>query len=177
MSNVSGLAGVTANANAFKATHTNKTSQTQNNERRTADDVLASLREMMPGWNISTSTADWGEGFRNIQIDRDILERMANDPAEMERVTSMIREFESAVPELERWQEENPGQSLIINMMLDENGNTSMSASIRTLLGVETSTPFDMSQPSWLEDLMKQLGSMSQGHGATGDDQSRSWTV
>ena len=72
MSSISSMGGSTTAANAFRANSTNQTSQTQNG-RRTADDVLASLREMMPGWNISTSTADWGEGFRNIQIDRDIL--------------------------------------------------------------------------------------------------------
>ncbi|MCL2247714.1 MAG: DUF6033 family protein [Oscillospiraceae bacterium] len=163
MSSISSMSGSATAANAFRANSTNQTSQAQNG-RRTADDVLASLREMMPGWNISTSTADWGEGFRNIQIDRDILERMANDPAEMDRVTSMIREFESAVPELEQWQEQNPGQSLILSLMLDENGNTSATATIRTLLGAETSTTFDPLEPSWLENLMAQLSAPPQGH-------------
>ena len=55
------------------------------NDNKTTDDVLDSLRKLMPGWTISTSTADWGEGVRNIQIDRDILQEMADDPKAMEK--------------------------------------------------------------------------------------------
>ena len=171
MSNISGLSGATAPANAYKAPRTNQISQTQQtqmSEKKTADDVLASLREMMPGWTISTTTSDWGEGFKNIQIDREILDRMANDPAEMKRVSSMIQGFESAVPELEKWQEQNPGQSLVLSLMLDEHGNTTGTATIKTLLGAESNTTFDPSEPSWLENLMKQLNTPVQG---------QSWTV
>jgi len=133
--------------------------------KKTVNDVLASLREMMPGWTISTSSADWGEGFRNIQIDREILQRMADDPREMEKYKSMILDLENAVPELEKWQQENPGQSLIFELFLDAEGKTTSLSIVKMLLGVETRTTFELSgdRLSWAELLSQKLEALNKG--------------
>ena len=133
--------------------------------KKTVNDVLASLREMMPGWTISTSSADWGEGFRNIQIDREILQRMADDPREMEKYKSMILDLENAVPELEKWEQENPGQSMIFELFLNSEGNMTSMSIVKTLLGVETRTTFDLSGEhlSWTELIRQKLEALNQG--------------
>jgi len=139
----------------------------------TYQDVLATLRNMLPGWTISTTTADWGEGFRNIQIDRNLLERMAADPAEMERVMGIIRDFEELVPQLEQWAEQNPGQSFIMSFMLDADGNVAGLATIRTLLGVDNVTSIDLTGDSttWLDSMREAIEAMTQ------PQESRSWTA
>ena len=143
--------------------------------KKTVDDVLASLRELMPGWTISTSTADWGEGFRNIQIDRDILQRMADDPKEYEKYKNLILDFEKMVPDLEKWGEENPGQSLVFQLSLDAEGNASMSI-VKTLLGLETKTIFELPEDtsSWLELIRNRVEALTQGQVEEADG-SKSW--
>jgi len=143
--------------------------------KKTVDDVLATLRELMPGWTISTSTADWGEGFRNIQIDRDILQRMADDPKEMEKYKNLILGFEEMVPDLEKWGQENPGQSLIFQLSLDAQGNASMSI-VKTLLGVETKSVFELPDDasSWVELIRERTEALIQGQVEEADG-SKSW--
>lgn len=138
---------------------------------KTAQDVLDMLREMMPGWVIATGNGDWQPGFRNIQIDHEILERMANDPAEMERVMDIISGFEELVPQLEQWAEENTGKSLILRFLIDDDGNLTGLASIRTLLGLEGSADFDLSgdRTLWIENMFEIVGVLTQD--------SRNWTA
>jgi len=144
--------------------------------KKSVDDVLAALREMMPGWTISTTTADWGEGFRNIQIDREILQRMADDPKEMEKYVSLIREFEKAVPELEKWGQENPGQSLVFQLSFDANGNATSMSIVKTLLGTETRTLFDLPEDrsTWADIIRERVEAITKGQIEEADG-SKSW--
>jgi len=132
----------------------------QVNGSRTADDVLAHLRDLMPGWVIN---GDWQDGFRNIQIDQSVLERMAEDPAEFDRVMNLIRGFEELVPQLEQWGENNPGQSLILSFMMDAEGNLAGIATIRTLLGVESVTSMDFSgnNSTWIETMQRTIDALA----------------
>jgi len=132
--------------------------------KKTVDDVLATLRELMPGWTISTTTTGWGEGFRNLQIDRDILQRMADDPKEMEKYKTLILGFESMVEDLEKWGRENPGQSLVFEVSLDDKGAMSMSV-VKTLMGVETRTEFELPEDrqSWVEIIRERVDALLQG--------------
>ena len=133
--------------------------------KKTVDDVLASLRDLMPGWTIATSTTEWGEGFRNIQIDREILQRMADDPKEMEKYKSLILELKDAVPELEKWAQENPGQSLLFELSLNADGKVTSLSIVKTLLGAETRTTFDLPEErsSWAELIREKLDALNQG--------------
>ena len=162
--NTSNISGTTASASSSV-----KAKQAVNNKpesgKKTADDVLAALREMMPGWTISTSTADWGEGFRNIQIDRDILQRMADDPKEMEKYMSLIRDFEKAVPALEKWGKENPGQSLVFEISMSAKGDVTSMSIVKTLMGVETRTIFDLPEDrsAWVDIIRQRFDALTQG--------------
>ena len=135
------------------------------NGRKTVDDVLDSLRKMMPGWTISTSTADWGEGFRNIQIDREILQEMADDPKAMEKYSALLLDLENAVPALEQWGQENPGQSIEFGLSLDAKGNISALAVVKTLMGIDKHTAFDLPRDtsSWAEVIREKLDALNQG--------------
>ena len=145
--------------------------------KKSADDVLASLRDLMPGWTISTSTTDWGEGFRNIQIDPAILERMANDPKEFEKYKALILSFEDMVEALEKWGSENPGQSLVFQISSNsEDGELSVSI-IKTMLdGIEARTEFNLSddRQSWADIIRERVEALLQGQveDATG---AKSW--
>ena len=146
--------------------------------KKSVDDVLNQLRELMPGWTISTSTADWGEGFRNIQIDRDILQRMADDPKEFEKYKTLIMGFENMVEDLEQWGRENPGQSIVFEISLDNiDGRTSMSI-VKTLMGVETRTEFNLPEDriSWVDFIRQRVDALLQGQveDASG---SKSWVT
>ena len=146
--------------------------------KKTVDDVLDSLRAMMPGWVISTSTADWGEGFRNIQIDREILQEMADDPEAMEKYSALILDLENTVPALEKWGQENPGQSIEFGISLDEFGNASALAVIKTLMGVEKRTTFDLpgDRSSWAEIIRTRLDALNEGQ-VEDSNGSKSWIV
>jgi len=132
---------------------------------KTADDVLDYLREMMPGWTITTSSADWSEGYRNIEISRDILQSMADDPKEMEKYKSLILGLEQTVSELEKWGLENPGQSIELGVSLDAQGNATALAVVKTLMGAEIRTSFDLpgDKSSWAELIRQKLEALYQG--------------
>ena len=144
--------------------------------KKSVDDVLASLRELMPGWTISTSTADWGEGFRNIQIDRDILQRMADDPKEFEKYKAMILDLENVVDDLEQWGKDNPGQSIIFQLSLGADGKATSLSVVKTLLGVETRTVFDLPEDSktWADIIRQRVEAFTQGQIEEADG-SKSW--
>jgi len=172
---ISNISGSSAQANAaIKAKQ--KVENKPTSGKKSVDDVLASLRELMPGWTISTSTADWGEGFRNIQIDRDILQRMADDPKEFEKYKAMILDFENVVEDLEKWGQENPGQSIIFQLSLDSAGRATSLTIVKTLLGTETSTTFDLPEDSktWAEIIRQRVDDLIQGKFEDADG-SKSW--
>jgi len=174
MSNISGPTTPAGSSVASKTPVGNK----HDSGKKTVDDVLATLRELMPGWTISTSTADWGEGFRNIQIDRDILQRMADDPKEMEKYKSMILGFEDMVSDLEKWGQENPGQSIVFEISLDNKGGVTSMSIVKTLMGVETRTEFELPEDrlSWADFIRQRLDELLQGkvEDASG---SKSWVT
>ena len=137
----------------------NVSSTSQASGQMTASDVLDKLRGMMPGWVIN---GDWQSGFRNIQIDQSVLERMASDPAEFERVMEIIRGFEELVPQLEQWAEQNPGKSLLLSFNTDEDGATSLIARMIDSLGNERSASAGSGDiASWRENLQQILESFS----------------
>jgi len=133
--------------------------------KKSVDDVLATLREMMPGWTISTSTTDWGAGFRNIQIDRDILQRMADDPKEMEKYKALILGFEDMVEDLEKWGRENPGQSIVFEISLDDKGGATSMSVVKTLMGIETRTEFELPEDrlTWADFIRQRVDALLQG--------------
>ena len=137
----------------------NVSSTSQASGQMTTSDVLDKLRGMMPGWVIN---GDWQSGFRNIQIDQSVLERMASDPAEFDRVMEIIRGFEELVPELEKWAEQNPGKSLLLSFNTDEDGATSLIARMRDLTGnVRSATVGAGDIAAWRENLQQILESFS----------------
>jgi len=144
--------------------------------KKTVDDVLATLRELMPGWTISTTTADWGEGFRNIQIDREILQRMADDPKEMEKYKAIILDLEQAASALEKWEKENPGQSIIFELSLDENGEVTAMSIVKTLMGTETRSIFELPEDKskLIEYIQQKIEALNQGQVEDGFG-SKSW--
>jgi len=148
------------------------------NTPKRASDVLAALQNMMPGWNISTSSSNWGEGFRNIEIDTATLTRMANDPEAMVRYKALILDLEPLVPELEAWAEQHPDMSLDFGLQMALDGSLRAVATVRTLLGGETSARFDLTgdAPSWQSLIMQKLDALAQGE-TTNAQGGRSWQV
>jgi hypothetical protein len=66
----------------------------------TKNDVLASIKNIMPGWNVSAVAAPFqGNGPFNIAIHPDVLQRAANDPeALVELKTRVLDTFKFAAP-------------------------------------------------------------------------------
>jgi len=161
--NTSNISGQAAATSAVKAK--NAVNNKSEGGKKTVDDVLATLRELMPGWTISTSTADWGEGFRNIQIDREILQRMADDPKEMEKYKSLILDLENAASALEKWSQENPGQSIIFELSLDAKGEVTSLSIVKILMGAETRSTFELPEEksSWIDFIKERLETVNQG--------------
>ena len=160
----SNISGPSVQANS--PVKTGQAAETKNTGgKRTVDDVLATLRELMPGWTISTTTADWGEGFRNIQIDREILQRMADDPKEMEKYKAIILDLEKAASAMEKWEKENPGQSIIFELSLDENGEVTAMSIVKTLMGTETRSIFELPEDKskLIEYIQQKLEALNQG--------------
>jgi len=161
MTNISGTP-----TNASSSVNTKQPVSKHDGGKKSVDDVLASLRDSMPGWTISTSSADWGAGFRNVQIDPAILQRMADDPKEYEKYKALILSFEDMVEDLEKWGNENPGQSLVFQISLN-NEDDSLSVSIvKTMLdGIETRTEFNLSEDrqSWADIIRQRVDALLQG--------------
>ena len=144
--------------------------------KKSADDVLASLRQMMPGWNISTSSSNWSEGFRNIEICSNILNRMAEDPDSMIRYKALILDLEDAIPALEELAEQKGGNALEFGIVIDPNGGIKAMGIIRTLMGEDIRTVFDLptDQTSWQGLIQQKLDALRQGQVEEADG-SRSW--
>ena len=143
--------------------------------RKTGADVLASLRAMMPGWTITTCESEWGTGGRNVEISQSLLERMAEDADAMVRYKALLLDLEVVAPEIEAWKQENPGQYLEFGLEIHQEGVRAM-AMIRTLLGGETRTTFELTgeSPTWGDLIRQKLNSLSEGqvYDAEGN---RSW--
>ena len=148
--------------------------------RKTANDVLASLREMKPNWVISDRTTyAWGEGFRNLSICRNVLQRMADDPEAAVRYKALIFDLEDMIPKLEEWERENPDseKGMTFNLSLDLDGSVRAMAIVRTLLGGETRTEFGLNnenKTSWQDLITQKLSSLREGRGQEADGSS-SW--
>jgi len=134
--------------------------------KKTAADVLASIRQMKPGWNISTISDNWGPGVRNLQIGSGILERMAEDPEAMIRYKALILDLEELVPELEEWARQNEGSTLEFRITLDSDTTRAM-AVVRTLLGSEMRTtvelPSNGTGTSWADLIRQKLDNLREG--------------
>jgi hypothetical protein len=133
-------------------------------EKKSTEDVLASLRKMMPGWTIVTDSREWGKGVRNIEIDERVLERMAEDPEAMVRFKALILDLEEAVPALEEWARENKGQSLTFKFDIQENQLRAV-ALMTTLLGNETTSTFALptDRNMWSSMIENKLNALAQG--------------
>ena len=131
-------------------------------ENRSKQSVLASIRQMMPGWNVSTNPAELrGNGMRNLEIAPDVLERMAEDPEELVRFKAIILDLEDVVQELEEHVAENPSLAeMVLQIIIDADGNMTARGTARTQDGVQRSREFDLSDrdlPSWAELMRKHL--------------------
>jgi len=167
------LNGLQVSENSFNRARQIVENRGNSNRRLTTTDVLSSLREMMPGWNISTSSDNWGEGFRNIEIDNATLREMANDPEAMVRFKALILDFEEMVPTLEEWSAQNEGSTINLGFSIDEEGNARVLSLVRTLLGEETSNTFDLPRgSSWVDFMRQRLLGDGQADSETG---SRTW--
>jgi len=172
------LAGLTVTESSYKKAR-GIVEKKSEGHRKSTDEVLNSLRSMMPGWVIATEDeANWGAGSRNIQIDESILERMAEDPEAMVKFKALILDLEDAVPALEEWARENPGQTLDLSIKIDANGTTMAEAVVRGLMGGDQRTTFQLptegTQSSWAELISRKLESLSQGQVEEADG-SKSW--
>ncbi|MCL2398437.1 MAG: hypothetical protein FWC91_01670 [Defluviitaleaceae bacterium] len=147
----------------------------QGGTKKTAADVLASLRQMKPGWTIDTSSSNWGPGVRNLEICSDILNRMAEDPDAMVKYKAFILDLEDLVPELEKWAQQNEGKSLDFKFVLDTDGTRAISM-VKTLLGGEKRTTFELPNDgsSWAELINQKLAALNEGRAESADGSS-SW--
>ena len=173
------LSRFTVNEHSYRRAREIVNNKTQNNTtgaRKTANDVLSSIREMKPGWNVGTTTANWGEGVRNLQISQSVLQRMADDPEAMVEFKAFILDLEYVAQEMEAWQEENPGYSLQVNFNLAEQQTLQATMTIRTLLGAETRSNMELSgeRTTWADTINEKLNQMREGRSEEADG-SRSW--
>ena len=146
--------------------------------RKSANEVLSSLRNMMPGWTITTNARDWGNGMRNIEISESILDRMAEDPEAMVRFKALILDLEDKVPELEEWAQQNYGRTLEFGITWDPDGSSTRAMGIvRTLMGADIRTNFELSNSdttTWADMIRQKLEALSEGQVQDADG-SRSW--
>jgi len=154
-----------------------KNSEKPRSGKKTADDVLEELREMMPGWTITTNSKDWGEGSRNIEIDVATLNKMAKDPKEMEKYKTLILNLKEAAPEIEEWSQQT-GKMFDMTINFNAEGNPTASLLLKSLSGIdELKRTFDLpieSSSSWSEIILKNLNAMIENQ-TEDKESSRSW--
>jgi len=174
------LAGLSVSENSYRRARAIVEKKRENSKdgkpvKKTAEDVLASIRQMKPGWTVSTTDSEWGPGARNLQIGTGILERMAEDPEAMIRYKALILDLEELVPQIEEWKEQNEGKELDLKITVDENGVRAM-AKVRTLLGAEMNTSFKLPTDgtSWADLIRQKLDALSEGQTEDADG-SKSW--
>jgi len=113
---------------------------------KTTQDILAYLREMMPGWVIAYEHGGWAPGFRNLKIEYELLQLMAECPEVKEKVKAIILGFEYLVPKLEEWERQNRERMLSVSITRDADGNFMGLVSIMSSSGEESSLPFELSE-------------------------------
>ncbi|MCL2203947.1 MAG: DUF6033 family protein [Defluviitaleaceae bacterium] len=167
--------------NVSKASYTRAREIVENKpqgKRKSAGDVLESLRKMMPGWTITTSKTEWSEGVRNIEICERVLERMAEDPEVMVKFKALILDLEEAVPALEEWAKEHPGQTLDFAFDIEGDGQLRAIAILMSHLGQESRTTFELptDRGTWSDIIRGKLDALAQGRveDAQGN---KSWVV
>jgi len=173
------IGNITVSKNSYQRAREIVTNRKANasGERKTAADVLSSIREMKPSWVVSnTSNAPWQEGARNLQISDSILERMANDPEAMVKYKALILDLEDLVPKIEEWaaRPENEGASLSFQLKLDE--GVKAVATMRTKLGSIVTSTFELSEsdrPTWSQVIQEKLENLRDGRAE--DAHGNSW--
>jgi hypothetical protein len=128
---------------------------------KTTQDILAYLREMMPGWVIAYEHGGWAPGFRNLKIEYELLQLMAECPEIKEKVKEIIRGFEYLVPKLEEWERQNRETALSISIMRDADGNFMGLVT----MGDESSLPFELSEDwrQWYYIMIEKLEALRLG--------------
>ncbi|MCL2249429.1 MAG: hypothetical protein FWC13_09170 [Oscillospiraceae bacterium] len=127
---------------------------------KTTQDILAYLREMMPGWVIAYEDGGWAPGFRNLKIEYELLQLMAECPEIKKKVKEIIRGFEYLVPKLEEWHAQNQERMLNISITRDANGNFMGLVSI----GDSDGLPFELSEDwrQWYYIMIEKLEALRQ---------------
>jgi len=137
--------------------------------RMSANDVLSSLQQMMPNWNISNNTSAFnGTGIRNIGIHPNVLRKMADDPEEMVRFKALVLDGEYTVPQHENWARQNGFEITGRGTIIDRDGNVSSwvmgrgggrGDERRSLLELP-----EEDRPSWTELMRQQLESLRENN-------------
>ena len=154
------------NAASQKAKDAKKTGYVINEKlhgKMTADDVLQSLRDMMPGWTITTDSKDWAEGTRNIEISQATLNKMAKNPKAMEKYKNLILNLKEVAPKMDEWTKEN-GKAFDLNIGFDSNGNTTASLLLKAMSGAESKAVLTLpnDNPSgWCDLIVQELNKMT----------------
>lgn len=170
------LGRITVSENSLNRARNIVRDKTAEGGKKTAQSVLSSLQQMMPGWNITTNYREWGEGFRNIEIDENMLTNMANDPDVMIKYKALILDLEDAVPELEEWAQHNDVEAMKFGISIDVDGGIRAMGLMRTLLGEEVNTTFDLptDRLTWSDIIRQKLDAFNAGQVQSADG-SRSW--
>lgn len=192
------IGGTAVSQASYKKARSLVNDKKESGKRPTVNSMLESIRNMMPGWHVATSREGGAqEGFRNLEITTNVLKSMADCPEETVRFKALILDLEKVVQEIERKDAENPipydpnapgslssqgksstgsVDSVFLEIIVGQNGNTSARATARTPDGVERSRTFDLSQnsiPAWAELIRKQLEEIRERNQAEGG--TRSW--
>jgi hypothetical protein len=80
----------------------------------------------------------------------------------MIRYKALILDLEELVPELEEWKQQNEGKTLEFRITLDNNGMSRAKGIVRTLMGGEMRTSFDLPNDgkSWADLVRQKLESL-----------------
>lgn len=171
------LAGITVTESAYKRARA-IAENNENSGRRTAASVLESIRAMKPGWNVyDNENGNWGEGFRNIEIAPSVLRRMAENDDALIRYKALILDLEEVLPTLQEWAEENEGLTLEFGVNLNANGETTAQAVVRTLMGGEMRSTFELpgQQSTWAELIRMKLDAINESRNQHEEEGSGSW--
>ena len=91
-----------------------------------ARSILGSIRQMVPGLNISTNTEPFGSsGLNNLGIHPNVLRKMENDPEEMVRFKALILDVEEAFRHHDRLSQSQGMNVVARGLIIDADGNTS----------------------------------------------------
>ena len=171
------LSGLSVSESSYRRARQIVENKQQQGGKKTADSVLASIRQMKPGWVVDTHSGNWRPGVRNLEISPNVLSRMAEDPEVMVKYKAMILDLEDLVPELEEWAQQNEGKSLEFKITLDANGMSKAVGIVRTLMGGEMRTTFELpnnERATWSDLIRQKLDSLVEGRAEDANGE-RSW--